>query len=91
MSTVTPAQVAERLKHLTPAQLSAVYDFVGYLAERSGRLLPADLPVPEHPVTKIEELRMDFWPVDDSIDDFLAARELWRAQDLVLESGARPE
>lgn len=86
MPTVTTAQVAEQLKRLTPEQLSIVYDFVGYLADRSGRGLSPDLASGERPLTRISDLRMDFWPADESADDFLAAHEVWRAQDLALEA-----
>jgi hypothetical protein len=31
--------------------------------------------------TKFEDLLGDFWPEDDSVEDFLAARERWRRED----------
>ena len=86
MSTVTTAQVAEQLKRLTPDQLSIVYDFAGYLVDRSGRGLPPDIPNGDRPINRISDLRMDFGPADESVDDFLAARAAWHAQDLALET-----
>ena len=86
MSTVTTAQVVEQLKRLTPEQLSIVYDFAGYLVDRSGRGLTADIPNQERPIIRISDLRMDFWPADESVDEFLAERETWRVQDLALEA-----
>ena len=74
MSSVTTAQVAERLKSLNPDQLAVVYDFAGYLVERSGGRSIFELPHEEYRIANIEELRADFWPADESIDDFLGAR-----------------
>jgi len=34
-----------------------------------------------HPVADIRELMGDFWPEDESIDDFLAALHKWRGHD----------
>jgi hypothetical protein len=31
--------------------------------------------------TKFEDLLGNFWPEDDSVEDFLAARERWRRED----------
>lgn len=89
MSSVTTAQVAERLKSLNPDQLAVVYDFAGYLVERSSGRSIFELPHEEYRIANIEELRADFWPADESIDDFLAAHEAWCAQDIALESASR--
>jgi hypothetical protein len=89
MSSVTTAQVAERLKALNPDQLAAVYDFAGYLVERSSGSPIFELPHAEQRIANIEEPRADFWPADESFDDFLAAHETWRAQDRALESASR--
>ena len=89
MSSVTTTQIAKRLKSLNPDQLAIVYDFAGYLVERSGGRALFEPPYEERRIANIEELRADFWPVDDSIDDFLAAHEGWRAQDIALESASR--
>jgi hypothetical protein len=34
------------------------------------------------PVEDFESLLGDFWPEDESVDDFLAERERWRQEDL---------
>ena len=89
MSSITTAQVAERLKSLNPDQLAAVYDFAGYLVERSAGRAIIEPPQEEYRIANMEELRADFWPAGESIDDFLAAHETWRAQDIALESASR--
>lgn len=33
------------------------------------------------PVGNLEELRVEFWPESDSIDEFIAAVRRWRHQD----------
>jgi len=35
-----------------------------------------------HPIEDFESLLGDFWPEDESVDDFLAERERWRQEDL---------
>jgi hypothetical protein len=32
------------------------------------------------PVERLEDLRGDFWPEDESVDDFLAARRRWQQE-----------
>jgi hypothetical protein len=34
------------------------------------------------PVERFEDLLGDFWPEDESIDDFIAAVRQWRAEDV---------
>ncbi len=86
MSSITTAQVVERLKLLTPDQIAIVYDFAGSLAEQSSGKALSDLSPKDHRVTAIAELRSDFWPADESVDEFLAAHEAWRIQDIALET-----
>ena len=85
MSKVTVEEVTQRLHTLSPNQLSVVHDFLVTLVGRPRKPDEKVQPLEERPVTRIEELQFDFWPTDESVDDFLQARELWRTQDIALE------
>lgn len=86
MSTVTVQEVAERLYNLSPDQLSAVNDFLVALTRHSRVAENRPARMKERPITAPEELTFDFWPGDESLDDFLQARESWRRQDIELEA-----
>jgi len=85
MSTITVEEMTKRLYTLSPNQLSIVDDFLVALVGRSWVNGEKATPLEERPISSLEELRFDFWPADESVDDFLTARELWRAQDFRLE------
>lgn len=61
-----------------------------YFRERYNFWDSADLEELAHvqgvsPLQKLEELRGDFWPEDEPVDDFLRAVRAWREQDLQRE------
>jgi len=85
MSTITVTDVTKRLYGLSSNQLSIVNDFLVALVGRSWLNGEKALPLEERPISRIEDLRLDFWPAEESVDDFLMARELWRGQDMQLE------
>jgi hypothetical protein len=41
------------------------------------------------PVQKLEELYGDFWPEDESVDDFIDAVQQWRREDVELHRELR--
>lgn len=41
------------------------------------------------PVQKLEELYGDFWPEDESVDDFIDAVQQWRREDVELHRDLR--
>ncbi|MBX3050343.1 MAG: hypothetical protein KF753_02645 [Caldilineaceae bacterium] len=86
MSTVTVEEVTQRLRGLSPSQLSLVDDFLETLIGRSRTFGEKSSPLEERPISQIEELRLDFWPADETVDDFLHAREVWRSDDLRIEA-----
>ncbi len=87
MSTVTVEDVTKRLYALSPNQLSIVDDFLITLVRRSRVNGEKVWQLEERPIARIEELRFDFWPADESVDDFLIARKMWRSEDLQIEEG----
>lgn len=86
MSTVTVQEVTERLYQLTPDQLSAVNDLLVSLTRYSRVPESSPTRLEERPITSPEALRFGFWPEDESLDEFLQARDSWRRQDIALEA-----
>lgn len=87
MHIATIEGITEKLVALSPNQLAIVDDFVIALVRRSRTNGDQNRQLEERPIATIEELRLDFWPAEEDIDDFLKAREVWRAQDIQLEQG----
>lgn len=85
MTTITVEDMIQRLYTLSPNQLAIVDDFLIDLVGHSSINGEKEMPLENRPISSLEALRLDFWPADESVDDFLRERERWRAQDLQLE------
>lgn len=59
--------------------LSPITPAAAFWAPASAAELSARQDV--RPVSKLEDLAGDFWPEDESVDDFRQAVRLWRADD----------
>lgn len=55
-----------------------VRDFISFDSRLDLETLAAEQGV--SPVANFEDLLGDFWPEDESVEDFLAARERWRRE-----------
>lgn len=42
------------------------------------------------PIASLEELKADFWPEDESVDEFIQTIRQWREEDSALEERENP-
>jgi hypothetical protein len=63
-----------------------VLDFAMFLQTQQPQRQP---DVNAWPVQKLEDLYGDFWPEDESVDDFIDAVQQWRREDLALHQDLR--
>jgi hypothetical protein len=69
---------------LTANQRKELLDFALFLQARQVQEQPPQ-PTPR-PVQRLEELFGDFWPEDQSVDDFVATVRQWRREDIDLHT-----
>lgn len=70
---------------LTVGRQREVLDFAMFLQQQVQRQPELDA----QPVQKLEELYGDFWPEDESVDDFISAVQQWRREDVKLHRDLR--
>ena len=85
---VPPSNVKEALMsvidELSADRMAEVLEFALFMKarqaqQRSGR----------EPVQRLEDLWGDFWPEDESVDDFISAVRRWRREDVTLHKDLR--
>jgi hypothetical protein len=68
------------------ASTREVLDFAQFLQTQQVQRQPEPNA---RPVQKLEELYGDFWPEDESVDDFIDAVQQWRREDVELHRDLR--
>lgn len=71
---------------LTAGRKREVLDFALFLQTQQIQRQPE---LNARPVQKLEELYGDFWPEDESVDDFIDAVQQWRREDVELHRDLR--
>jgi hypothetical protein len=71
---------------LTAGRQREVLDFALFLQTQQVQRQPEPNA---RPVQKLEELYGDFWPEDESVDDFISAVQQWRREDVELHRDLR--
>jgi hypothetical protein len=71
---------------LTAGRKREVLDFALFLQTQQIQRQPEPNA---RPVQKLEELYGDFWPEDESVDDFIDAVQQWRREDVELHRDLR--
>lgn len=71
---------------LTAGRQREVLDFALFLQTQQVQRQPE---LSTRPVQKLEELYGDFWPEDESVDDFIDAVQQWRREDVELHRDLR--
>jgi hypothetical protein len=71
---------------LTAGRKREVLDFALFLQTQQIQRQPE---LNARPVQKLEELYGDFWPEDESVDDFIDAVQQWRRDDVELHRDLR--
>ena len=71
---------------LTAVRKREVLDFALFLQTQQIQRQPE---LNARPVQKLEELYGDFWPEDESVDDFIDAVQQWRREDVELHRDLR--
>jgi hypothetical protein len=82
-STYIKTTLLEVMDELSVAQAAELLDFALFLKSRQTQQRPVDKPTSQ-PVQRLESLWGDFWPEDESVDDFIATVRQWRREDLIL-------
>ena len=73
-------QILKIVGELTIGRRMEILDFAIFLQTQEQR--QPDLT--DRPVQRLEDLYGDFWPEDESVDDFIEAVQQWRREDLEL-------
>jgi hypothetical protein len=71
---------------LTAGRQREVLDFAMFLQIQQVQRQPK---LDAQPVQKLEDLYGDFWPEDESVDDFVDAVQQWRREDIDLHRDLR--
>jgi hypothetical protein len=71
---------------LTAGRQREVLDFALFLQTQQIQRQPE---LNAQPVQKLEDLYGDFWPEDESVDDFVDAVQQWRREDVELHRDLR--
>ncbi len=87
---VSPANVKNELARvvdkLSLERRAEVLEFALFLESRQAQQQSASLA---RPVQRLEDLWGDFWPEDESVDDFISAVRRWRREDAGLHKDLR--
>jgi hypothetical protein len=87
---VSPVSVKEELlsvvDELSVERMTEVLEFALFKKERQARQYPRRLA---RPVQRLEDLWSDFWPQDESVDDFINTVRRWRREDVTLHEDLR--
>ncbi len=67
-------------------RMAEVLEFALFLESRQAQQQSAS---PAQPVQRLEDLWGDFWPEDESVDDFISAVRRWRREDVGLHKDLR--
>jgi hypothetical protein len=86
----SPANVKDELvqvvDELSTERVAAVLEFALFMKMRQAQQRSAGLA---EPVQRLEDLWGDFWPEDESVDDFISAVRRWRREDVALHKDLR--
>lgn len=74
-------KLLEAITDLPKERMNQVLDFVLFLKSRP---TPQETTTVTQPLQHLEDLWGDFWPEDESVDDFIATVHHWRHEDLAL-------
>ena len=81
----TPTDVKDTLmsvvNELSVDHMKQVLEFALFVKERQTQQLYGNAA---RPVQRLEDLWADFWPEDESVDNFIDAVRRWRREDLTL-------
>ncbi len=87
---VSPASVKDELlsvvDELSVDRMAEVLEFALFKKARQAQQYPGSLA---RPVRRLEDLWGDFWPKDESVDDFIGAVRRWRREDVTLHKDLR--
>ena len=82
LSTVdVKTKLLEAITDLPKERMNQVLDFVLFLKSRP---TPQETTSMTQPLQRLEDLWGDFWPEDESVDEFLATVQHWRHEDPAL-------
>ena|GEM_PF-6484736 len=77
----TKETLIDVLDELSEDRMSEILDFALFLKGRQTRESSSDLP---RPAQHLEDLCGDFWPENESVDDFIDTVRRWRGEDVAL-------
>jgi len=85
---VSPSNVKDALMsvvdELSVDRMAEVLEFALFLKARQAQQRSGC-----EPVQRLEDLWGDFWPEDESVDDFISAVRRWRREDVTLHKDLR--
>jgi hypothetical protein len=79
-------QILKVVDELTAGRQKEILDFALFLQTQQVQRQPEPNA---RPVQKLEELYGDFWPEDESVDDFISTVQQWRREDVKLHRDLR--
>jgi len=71
---------------LSADRMAKVLEFALFKKARQAQQHPGSLT---RPVRRLEDLWGDFWPKDESVDDFISTVRRWRREDVTLHKDLR--
>lgn len=75
------ASVINIVNELAPERLSEALEFVLFLKAQQIKQTQTS---PTQPIQRLEELWSDFWPEDESTEEFIDTVRRWRREDALL-------
>ena len=85
---ISTANVKDKLlsvvDELSVDRMAEVLEFALFKKARQEQQHPNSLA---RPVRRLEDLWGDFWPKDESVDDFISTVRRWRRKDVTLHTG----
>ena len=88
MAQAIPTDVKDTLmsvvNELSVDHMKQVLEFALFVKARQTQQLYSNAA---RPVQRLEDLWADFWPEDESVDNFVDAVRRWRREDLTFEAG----
>jgi hypothetical protein len=79
-------QLLKVIGELTAGRQREVLDFALFLQTQQVQRQPEQNA---QPIQKLEDLYGDFWPEDESVNDFIGAVQEWRREDVELHRDLR--
>jgi hypothetical protein len=74
-------EIVSVVNGLSIARRAEVLDFALFVKQRQAQQQHDGRP---QPVQRLEDLWGDFWPANESVDDFIDAVRRWRSEDIAL-------